>query len=214
MPRYDYGDDGGYSDQSGRGHHHDDRQPRYQEPYQRGDYRDRDGRQQPVGYQPTYGYQQQTPPPAPAKKRRWPLWAALAVVGIILVSCVAAVASSGGGGTGTAGASATSTAAKGGTQAQGLFQHPEDVTISSCGTDDLGMMTAQVLVHNTSGKASNYSIQIAFQSVDGAQKYGDGYAIINTLAAGQQQPEQAQSFKQPPGQFKCVVISAQRTQAI
>lgn len=231
MPRYGYSDDRQDHDYYGRsqdGRGQADRSgPQYQQPDTRnGDYQDRGysgrnnpgygDRRQPVGYQPSYNnWQAPVPPPAPAKKRHWPLWAALGVLAVIVVACTAAVASSGGGsGTGTAGASSTSAAGAGGSQAQGLFQHPEDITISKCGTDDLGMMTAQIVVHNSSSKASDYSVQVAFQSVDGTQKYGDGYAIINTLAAGQQQPEQVQAFKEPPGQFKCVVISAQRTQAI
>jgi len=221
MPHSNYGDrdrDNRGDSYRDRGDYRDQRQPR---PDRYADYQDRGrgyaDRRQPVGYRPAYDNPPpySPPQPPPAKKRRWPLWAALAVAGVVLVSCVAAVASSsGGGGTGTAGASATSGAGAGGSAAQGMFQHPEDVTVSSCANDDLGMMAAQIVVHNTSSKASNYSIQIAFQSVDGTQKYGDGYAVINTLAAGQQEPEKVQSFTQAPGQYKCVVISAQRTQAI
>src|SRR5262245_35357324 len=97
MTRYGYGDGRDH----GRDYHDQDRdyrQPRYEQPGRRADYQTHDDRggRQPVGYQPVYDnrppYNQ---PPPPAKKRRWPLWIALGVVGVVLVSCVAAIANSG-----------------------------------------------------------------------------------------------------------------------
>jgi hypothetical protein len=52
--------------------------------------------QQPGGYPPGHGNQPPSGPPRrPAGMRRWPLWAALGVVALLFVSCVAAIAGSG-----------------------------------------------------------------------------------------------------------------------
>ncbi|MBX6389043.1 MAG: hypothetical protein IRZ08_08595 [Frankia sp.] len=210
MSRYDYGDFGdrrGYREEQ---RYRPQQPPRRQSLGYRPDqsaHDDRPGRDAHAGYQPYaqpppgYGYG-----PRP-KKRRWPLFLALGVVACGLAGCVAFVVG--------VGSSVESTSSGDpATQAQGLFQHPEDVSISACEPDELGMMSAQVLVTNQSSKASDYSIQVSFQSPDGTQSYADGYAIITTLAAGQQRPETVQSFKEAPGPFRCVVVSVQRTQSL
>lgn len=108
---------------------------------------------------------------------------------------------------------ATATAAVG---PSGVFQHPEDVKVSSCGADDLGLLTAQVVVTNTSRKPSSYSITLNFESTDGQTQYGEGFAVITSLAPDQHSPQKVTGTAQAPSgvTIVCRVTSAQRTAAL
>jgi len=195
-----------------RGDQRSYQQPRpYQEPRS---YREPQSYREPRYERAAYGA---PPPPPPVKKRRWPfILVGLVLSPLLFVGCLVAVVAGGSSQSGSGSPGASSAAKPGGSQAQGLFQHPEDIAISTCTTDELGMMIAQIVVTNQSAKASTYAVELSFQSADGKQQYASGHAIITTLAAGQQRPEKVQTFTEPPsaGQFSCVVVSAQRTQAL
>ncbi len=91
-----------------------------------------------------------------------------------------------------------------------------DVTISSCAMSDNEFMgpEAGITVKNNSSKASNYMINIAFDSADGATQLDTGFAIVNNLAPGQSAQETASSLKsdtrETAGEFTCKVTDVTR----
>lgn len=149
------------------------------------------------------------PPRRSTARRLLPLWIVLGVLAFGMVACSVVLAVAVGKGAHDA-VTAVSSASPG-----SLFQHPEDVSIDACPADLSGTLDATVTVVNHSSKLSNYSVQISFTSADGAVRYGDGYAIINGLAAGQRSTQQVSAFTRPPAgaSFVCRVLSAQRTVA-
>jgi len=86
----------------------------------------------------------------------------------------------------------------------------DDVTISSCGADDLGQLEAILRITNNSSKPSNYLIDVAFESPDGSEQFDVGMAIVNTLQPGQSTTETAFSFTDAPADFTCRVTSVER----
>ena len=86
----------------------------------------------------------------------------------------------------------------------------DDVTISSCGADDLGQLEAVLRITNNSSKPSNYMINVAFESPDGLEQLDTGFAIVDTLQPGQSTNETAITFTEAPADFTCRVTSVDR----
>lgn len=167
--------------------------------------------QQPPGqWRPGYPPPGQ-PPRRSTFRRLLPLWIALGVAALVVVSCSVAVAVSVGKKANDAVQSVAS-ASPG-----SLFQHPEDVQVTGCQVDPAsGFLSATVAIRNGSSKTSSYAVQIAFQSPDKVTRYGDGYAIVNRLGPGQQTTQAVSGLVKPQSagqQFVCTVVSAQRTAA-
>lgn len=107
-------------------------------------------------------------------------------------------------------------APSGDSSAANLTGAAKDVTITSCAMSDNQFIGAEagITVKNNSSKASNYMINIAFESADGATQLDTGYAIVNNLAPGQSAQETATSLKsetkETAGDFTCKVIDVTR----
>ena len=86
----------------------------------------------------------------------------------------------------------------------------DDVTITSCGADDLGQLEAVLRITNNSSKPSNYMINVAFESPDGSEQLDTGFAIVDTLQPGQSTNENAITFTTAPADFKCRITSVDR----
>jgi len=152
--------------------------------------------------------------------RPWPLrhWMLTGIGVIVVIVIVASVASSGGGSTPnvTAGntVSSSPTASPASETAGKVFQHPEDVKITSCGVDDAGFADAKLTITNTSSKASDYVVTVAFESPDGSKQVGTGTALVNSLQPGQSSDQDANSLSSAAaGSFVCKISSAQRNAA-
>lgn len=99
---------------------------------------------------------------------------------------------------------------------EGLFEHPEDVTVGTCVRDELtGWPKATLTIKNGSSKASSYSVTVSFQSPDGKTQFGEGLAGVTRLEPGQSTTQDAQGLAEVPAgaEFTCVVTSAKRTEA-
>lgn len=93
----------------------------------------------------------------------------------------------------------------------GLSQHAEDVSIMSCVRDSMiGWGAAKVHVTNGSGKPSNYMITVVFESADGSQQYGTGFAFVDTLSPGQSVVEEVSSLREAPATVTCRLTQAER----
>lgn len=93
----------------------------------------------------------------------------------------------------------------------GQANPPEnDVVISSCSTDSLDSPEAKVKVTNNSSKASNYIIEIAFESPDGSTQIDTSTVFINDLQPGQTATEKAISFADAPADFTCRITDVTR----
>ena len=92
-----------------------------------------------------------------------------------------------------------------------------DVAITACALSDNEFLgpEATVKVTNNSSKPSNYSIQIAFVSKDGATQYDTSAVLVSGLAPGQSTVDKATSLKrdvrtQAAGGFNCKVLDVTR----
>ena len=86
----------------------------------------------------------------------------------------------------------------------------DDVTITSCGADELGQLEAVLRITNNSSKPSNYMINVAFESPDGSEQLDTGFAVVDTLQPGQSTNENAITFTTAPADFKCRITSVDR----
>ncbi|MGH9151362.1 MAG: hypothetical protein ACRD03_02925 [Acidimicrobiales bacterium] len=90
----------------------------------------------------------------------------------------------------------------------------DDVTIASCGTDSFGAGTlaAQLSITNNSSKRSNYSVEVSFESVDGATQHGTGIAFIENVEPGQTTTQETAGVDQAPAtEYTCRVVSVDRS---
>lgn len=123
----------------------------------------------------------------------------------------------------TSAAGGAATTAAPGTAAPGTAKTPAtkagfgDVTITACALSDNEFLgpEATVKVTNNSSKPSNYSVQIAFVSKDGATQYDTGGILVSGLAPGQSTVDKAASLKsevrtQAAGGFNCKVLDVTR----
>jgi hypothetical protein len=146
-----------------------------------------------------YGY---PPPPRPPQRslfrRLLPLWIALTVLFVALVSCAIAV-----------GVSVGNEVQK---VNKATGNHPEDVRLDSCTADAIGALRATITVTNSADRAATYSVEIAFNAADGAQ-IASGWALVTRLSPGQVAREEvAGSSRQAAGtQVGCRLLSARRT---
>jgi hypothetical protein len=86
----------------------------------------------------------------------------------------------------------------------------DDVSVTSCEADDVGFMVAKGTVTNNSSEASDYIIEIAFESSDGATQYGTGSAFVSGLEPGQNTPLDANSLTEAGGEFVCRITEVDR----
>lgn len=118
-----------------------------------------------------------------------------------------------GGDSETTGEEGSETTAEGG--ATGEADEIDDVAISSCAKDEtLGFAAATIDVTNNSSEPSSYSIEIVFESPDGATQIGTGSTFITSLAPDQTKTEEVTSFEDAGDQeFTCRVESVDRLAA-
>jgi hypothetical protein len=137
---------------------------------------------------------------------------------LIVISVISAAASSGNKDSSTnnvapkPSASASKKANSGGGSNNSL-DHPEDVTIQSCASDEAGFATAKVVVTNNSSKPSTYFVEVAFDSKADGSQIGTGNVFVDQLQSGQQSsPQDANSLQTAPASgYTCKVVSSQRT---
>jgi hypothetical protein len=156
-------------------------------------------------------------PPPPRRKRHRIRNVILGVVALIVVIVVISAVAGGGKSKPSAAATAASgTAAATGSVPGGALEHPEDVKVSTCERDaTLGWPKAGVTIHNGSSKASTYAITVSFESSDGKTQYGEGAAIVSSLAPGQTTVQTAQGLTEVAANapLVCTVTQATRTAA-
>lgn len=75
----------------------------------------------------------------------------------------------------------------------------DDVEILSCAKDQYLGHKAQIRVTNHSSKASDYSIEMAFESADGSEQFGTGHAFISGLEPGQSKTDDVVSLESNAG---------------
>ena len=90
--------------------------------------------------------------------------------------------------------------------------HPPqaDVTLTGCSADSLGYLQALVKVTNNSSGRSNYLIDVAFESKDGATQLDTTSAMVNNLNSGQSSNQTAGSLTKAAGSFTCKVTDVNR----
>jgi hypothetical protein len=86
----------------------------------------------------------------------------------------------------------------------------DDVEIATCGSNELGWPEAQVKITNNSSKASNYIVEIVFESADGSTQIDTSMVAVNSLAPGQSATEDAVTFGEASGDFVCKVADVTR----
>jgi hypothetical protein len=92
-------------------------------------------------------------------------------------------------------------------------EEAEDVDIDDCTTDESGSMVAELRVTNRSPEASNYFIEIAFETPDGDQQLATAVAFVTGLAPDQSTSQVASSLTEASGDFECRVALVERTSA-
>jgi hypothetical protein len=100
-------------------------------------------------------------------------------------------------------------------QGLGSKNASDDVEIINCERDAYSRK-ANLKVTNHSSKASNYVIEVVFETADGKEQFGTGATFISGLEPGQSKQDEAVSFDSTdtttPG--KCRVSSVQRNSAV
>lgn len=97
----------------------------------------------------------------------------------------------------------------------GSSDESDDVVISTCAADDLGQLSAKLTVTNNSSKASDYFIEVVFESSDGSTQLDSTFASVTNLAPGQRTESEAISFEDAPsGSFTCRVVDVMRTASL
>lgn len=88
-----------------------------------------------------------------------------------------------------------------------------DVTVTSCGTDDvLRTPQARVRITNSTSKKSNYIVTVAFVAGTGEQ-IDTGSVIVNDVLPAQSATRTATAAETAPGRFTCKVSDATRLSA-
>ncbi|MGV3760745.1 MAG: hypothetical protein ACO1PW_14550, partial [Actinomycetota bacterium] len=86
----------------------------------------------------------------------------------------------------------------------------KDAELIDCRAGD-PWLEAEIRVTNNSSERSNYSVDVIFESEDGATQYGSGSAYVNGLAPGQTKTEVASSLEDvPDGPFRCEITDVFR----
>lgn len=93
----------------------------------------------------------------------------------------------------------------------GASDEVDDVKLTKCFTDDmLGYPKATIKVTNNSSKASDYLIEVTFESKDGKTQFGTGNTIISNLKPGQTKTEDVMGLDKGKGKMVCSVSSVDR----
>jgi hypothetical protein len=90
------------------------------------------------------------------------------------------------------------------------IRESRDVDIGTCTTDALGQLSATVIVTNNSSKASNYIIEVTFESGNGSTQLDTSVVLVNELEPGQRTEQEAISFDSAPSDFTCRVSDVER----
>lgn len=100
-------------------------------------------------------------------------------------------------------------------QGLGARDASDDVDVVKCGREQYLGPYADIAVTNNSSKASNYVIEIAFESPDKTRQLGTGAAFVSGLEPGQSKNEHVVSFDTSggSGDFICRIASVQRNAA-
>ena len=86
----------------------------------------------------------------------------------------------------------------------------DDVEIVGCTSNEFGWPEAKVKITNNSSKASNYLVDIAFESKDGTVQIDTSMVAVNNLEPGQTSTEDASSLEEASGAFVCKVTDVTR----
>lgn len=86
----------------------------------------------------------------------------------------------------------------------------DDVEIVGCTSNEYGWPEAQVKITNNSSKASNYMVDVAFESKDGTVQIDTSMVAVNNLEPGQTSTEEASSLEEVSGDFVCKVTDVTR----
>lgn len=89
---------------------------------------------------------------------------------------------------------------------------PADVTVETCGADEVGWITAGGKITNHSSKPSTYFIEVEFLDPAG-MRYGEGLASSSTVAPGQVVEWEAPGLTDARPGGTCKVISVDRYEA-
>ncbi len=138
----------------------------------------------------------------------------IAVVALLAVG--ATVASASDSGTSSGEATGSSQDSDSGSKDTGESDEVDDVKISNCGIESvLNLPEATIKVTNNSEKASDYMIEITFQSKDGKEQFGTGDAFISNLKPGQSKTEKVTGFDEVNASaMTCEVSSVDRTESL
>jgi len=103
------------------------------------------------------------------------------------------------------------------TVSKGLAAHDAtgDVKVGVPKKDpDTNWYSVPVTIVNHSSKRSDYMVDLALESANGATQYDTTTVIINALEAGQTATDSGQFFKDAPAGAKVVLKSVERTASV
>jgi hypothetical protein len=89
----------------------------------------------------------------------------------------------------------------------------EDVRISECTNDAVGML-ARLEITNNSSKRSTYTATVAFESPDQTQQFDTALVFVDAVEPGQSTTAEAHSLIQAPGEYICRVTTMDRTEDV
>lgn len=98
----------------------------------------------------------------------------------------------------------------------GAADEVDDVEITACEVDQFNFLTAELQVTNNSSEASDYFIDVTFESRNGNEQFGTGLATVTNLRPGQTRTLEAASIDEAPAgaNFTCVVENVERTASL
>lgn len=115
------------------------------------------------------------------------------------------------------GAAVNTNSGSSGVTSKGSSDAKADVALTTCAmaSNTFEGPEAALKITNNSSKPSNYIIEVAFVSKDGATQYDTGTAAVNGLAPGQSANEKATSLKSEArtaaaAGFSCKVLNVTR----
>ena len=88
--------------------------------------------------------------------------------------------------------------------------HAADIRITGCEPDEAGWAAAEITITNNSSKASNYLVQVTFDTADHTTQIGTGYASVDNLAPGQKAVQTASALKDAQPGYLCTVTDVTR----
>ncbi len=136
---------------------------------------------------------------------------------IALLAIGGTVASGSDSGSQSSGDSGASNSASGSGEKQtGEADEVDDVKLTDCGIESvLDLPEATVKVTNNSEKASDYMIEVTFQSKNGKENFGTGDSFITNLKPGQTKTEKITGFDEvSASSITCEVSSVDRAESL